>query len=110
MLSRNRKILFTLILTGLSLSAQASPMLEAHEQNNPETALREHHDRRLDRAVSEVRRQTGGRVLSAGVDEGNGDRIRIKVLMPNGRVRTVTVDAGAGDSREYGGEYYNDNH
>lgn len=108
MLSKSRKILFMLILSGLSLSTQARPMFEADGQNDPEAAVREHHDRRIDRAAGEVQRQTGGRVLSASVDEDNGDKIRIKVLMPNGRVRTVTVDAGTGDSREYG-EHNNDN-
>lgn len=106
MLSKHRNILFTLILTGLSLSVQARPMFDAQGQNDPEAAVREHHDRRLDRAAGEVRRQTGGRVLSADVDEANAGRIRIKVLMPNGRVRTVAVDAGAGDPR---GEYSDDN-
>ncbi len=101
MLSRTRKILFTLILAGLALPAQALPVHETYGQNDPEAAMREHYDRRLDRAVGEARRQTGGRVLSADVDEANADRIRIKVLMPGGRVRTVTVDAGGGDPREH---------
>lgn len=47
----------------------------------------------LDEAVSRVRRDSGGRVLSA---EARGDTYRIKVLLPNGAVRVVNVDARSG--------------
>lgn len=47
----------------------------------------------LDEAVTRVRRETGGRVLSAEPRDG---RYRIKVLMPNGAVRVVNVDARSG--------------
>jgi uncharacterized membrane protein YkoI len=47
----------------------------------------------LDEAVTRVRRETGGRVLSA---EGRDGRYRIKVLLPNGAVRVVNVDARSG--------------
>ncbi len=47
----------------------------------------------LDEAVTRVRRDTGGRVLSA---EARDSRYRIKVLMPNGAVRVVNVDARSG--------------
>lgn len=47
----------------------------------------------LDEAVARVRRDTGGRVLSAEPRDG---RYRIKVLMPNGAVRVVNVDARSG--------------
>jgi hypothetical protein len=40
-----------------------------------------------------VRRDTGGRVLSAEARDG---RYRIKVLLPNGAVRVVNVDARSG--------------
>ncbi|MDD3519560.1 MAG: hypothetical protein PHQ14_14525 [Chromatiales bacterium] len=49
----------------------------------------------LDQAVEQVRRQTGGRVLSAETVDAGGRRVhRIKVLTPDQRVRVVTVDAG----------------
>lgn len=47
----------------------------------------------LDEAVTRVRRETGGRVLSA---EARDSRYRIKVLLPNGAVRVVNVDARSG--------------
>lgn len=47
----------------------------------------------LDQAVTRVRRDTGGRVLSAEARDG---RYRIKVLLPNGAVRVVNVDARSG--------------
>jgi uncharacterized membrane protein YkoI len=47
----------------------------------------------LDEAVTRVRRETGGRVLSAEARDG---RYRIKVLLPNGAVRVVNVDARSG--------------
>ena len=47
----------------------------------------------LDEAVARVRRETGGRVLAA---EARDSRYRIKVLMPNGAVRVINVDARSG--------------
>lgn len=49
----------------------------------------------LDEAVSRVRRETGGRVLSA---EARGGHYRIKVLLPNGAVHVVNIDARSGKS------------
>jgi hypothetical protein len=45
----------------------------------------------LDQAVRDVKRQTGGRILSA---ETQGNEHRIKVLTPDNRVRIVRVPAG----------------
>lgn len=47
----------------------------------------------LDEAVTRVRRDTGGRVLSA---EARDNHYRIKVLLPNGAVRVINVDARSG--------------
>ncbi len=47
----------------------------------------------LDEAAARVRRETGGRVLSAEARDG---RYRIKVLLPNGAVRVINVDARSG--------------
>jgi hypothetical protein len=51
----------------------------------------------LDQATAKVRKETGGRVLSARA-ETNGGRTsyRIKVLLPSGHVRIVRVDAATG--------------
>lgn len=54
-------------------------------------------DLSLDEAVARVRRDTGGRVLSAEAHEKRGAvSYRIKVLMPNGAVRVYQVDAHGG--------------
>lgn len=89
------------LLAGMTLWMAAIPV-EARRENR--------HDRRdevqqrepvrrdgisLDEAVSRVRRETGGRVLSA---DARGDNYRIKVLLPNGAVRVVNVDARTGKS------------
>jgi hypothetical protein len=48
----------------------------------------------LDEAVQRIRRQTGGRILAADTIRSNGTiTYRIKVLMPDGRVRVFHVDA-----------------
>jgi hypothetical protein len=48
----------------------------------------------LERAIAQVRRETGGRVLSAEtVVVGRGEVHRIRVLTPDGRVRTVELRA-----------------
>lgn len=47
----------------------------------------------LDEAVTRVRRDTGGRVLSAEVRDNH---YRIKVLLPNGAVRVINVDSRSG--------------
>ena len=48
----------------------------------------------LDEAVARVRRDTGGRVLSAQERERDrGTTYRIKVLMPNATVRSFNVEA-----------------
>ncbi len=48
----------------------------------------------LDEAVARIRRETGGRILRAETVTRNGQRVhRIKVLLPNGRVKIFTVKA-----------------
>lgn len=48
----------------------------------------------LNEAVQQVKRDTGGRVLSADtVNQGGRTVHRIKVLTPSGQVRVVVVDA-----------------
>ncbi len=48
----------------------------------------------LEQATAKVRRQTGGRILSAKESHRGGRKVyRIKVLLPSGHVRVVTVNA-----------------
>ncbi len=48
----------------------------------------------LEQATAKVRRQTGGRILSARESHRGGRKVyRIKVLLPSGHVRVVTVNA-----------------
>lgn len=54
----------------------------------------------LDEAAARVRKQTGGRVLSADTTSSrNGAVHRIKVLLPSGRVRVYLVDAATAELR-----------
>lgn len=51
----------------------------------------------LDEAVSRVRRQSDGRILSAETVRSDGRRVyRIKVLSRDGRVSRVDIDADTG--------------
>jgi uncharacterized membrane protein YkoI len=78
-------VLLTLLLGCAALAAHAKP---PHDGRGAERDARG-----LDRAVGQVKRETGGRVLDADVDDHDGDRsYRVKVLTPNGRVRVITVD------------------
>lgn len=48
-------------------------------------------------AARAVERATGGRVLSVNREDSNGRVVyRVKVLLPGGRIRVVTVDGETG--------------
>lgn len=48
----------------------------------------------LEQAAARVKHQTGGRILSASESRKGGRKVyRIKVLLPSGNVRVVTVNA-----------------
>lgn len=48
----------------------------------------------LEQAVAQVRQQTGGRILTAETRTVEGRRVhRIKVLLPDGRIRIILVEA-----------------
>ncbi len=88
------------LLTGLLTWASTAPV-EARRDDRPDRSSRREEVRRdgisLDEAVARVRRETGGRVLSAEARDRRGDTTyRIKVLLPNGAVRVVNVDARSG--------------
>ncbi|MCR4302537.1 MAG: hypothetical protein NUV51_13120 [Sulfuricaulis sp.] len=81
-----RGLFFTCLLAGLLALATAVPA-EARRDGT------RHERSSLDEAVSNVRRDTGGRVLSAEKRERNrGTTYRIKVLMPNASVRSFDVE------------------
>lgn len=49
----------------------------------------------LNQAAAQVQQQTGGRVLAANTEQRKGRFVhRIRVLLPNGVVRTMSIDAG----------------
>ncbi|MEE8387068.1 MAG: PepSY domain-containing protein [Acidiferrobacterales bacterium] len=51
----------------------------------------------LEQAAARVRSQTGGRILSADEIRHDGRKVyRIKVLLPSGHVRVITVNANGG--------------
>lgn len=90
-----RIFLAALIIACTATAVQAKPRDE--DERGREREHRALRDREgpssLDEAVSRVRRETRGRVLSADTEERDGDAVhRIKVLTPSGRVRVLTVD------------------
>ena len=83
------------LLAGLLL---ASPSLYARSQQPASTApYLQLAQMDAGSAARLVQSRTGGRVLSVDRAEKNGRVMyRVKVLLPEGRVRTVTVDADSG--------------
>lgn len=54
-----------------------------------------------DEAAALARQATGGRVLDIEAEEGGGEKVyRVKILLPDGRVRVVRVDAYSGNVRD----------
>jgi uncharacterized membrane protein YkoI len=84
----------TCILAGLVVCAAAAPAEARRDGRSArhDGAVQERLS--LDEAVSDVRRDTGGRVLSAQKRERDrGSTYRIKVLLPNATVRSFDVEA-----------------
>jgi uncharacterized membrane protein YkoI len=96
-----RKRFFSCLLAGL-LALASTGMAEARrDDRRDDHSSRQETSRRdgisLDEAVARVRRETGGRVLSAEARDRRGDTTyRIKVLLPDGAVRVYNVDARSG--------------
>jgi uncharacterized membrane protein YkoI len=93
------KRFITLLLAILSLAALSTAPDAAEAGAYPHWLARRGGDSdggtSLSEAVQQVQRETGGRVLSADtVSQGGRSVHRIKVLLPSGHVRVVTVDAG----------------
>lgn len=91
--------LLSFLLAGLLAWAAAFPA-QAREGHPPrrESAPRERPS--LDEAVANLRRDTGGRVLSAREQERrSGAAYRIKVLLPDASVRSFDVPARGRERR-----------
>ncbi|HSH28283.1 MAG TPA: hypothetical protein VK971_00125 [Thiohalobacter sp.] len=81
--------LFGVLLAGLAEPAPAQPPRDRPSAERPGG------DPGLDRAVAEIERRTGGRVLSAErVDRDGREAYRIKLLTRDGHVRVIWRDAG----------------
>jgi len=91
--------LMTCLLAGLLVWAAVLPVEARRDERSSRQATRQD-GLSLDEAVARVRRDTGGRVLSAEARENRGrTTYRIKVLLRDGSVRVVNVDAQSGEIR-----------
>lgn len=96
-----RKTFIICLLAGLLAWAPSAPVEARRDDRRDDRPSSREEARRdeisLDEAVARARRETGGRVLSAEARNQRGSTTyRIKVLMPNGAVRVVNVDARSG--------------
>ncbi len=88
------------VLAGLLLAAASVPALAAPDWMRgsqsplePQTLVRPSSGVTLEQAANLVRRQTGGRVLSASPAERGGQRgYEVRVLLDGKRVKNVFVD------------------
>lgn len=88
------------LMTGLLVWASLAPVEARRGERSSRSEITRQNTLSLDEAVARVRRDTGGRVLAAEAREQRGrTTYRIKVLLPNGSVRVVDVDAQSGESR-----------
>lgn len=95
-----RMKLVTCLLAALLVGAATAPAQARRGERAPRGEAAQRAGISLDEAVARVRRDTGGRVLAAEAREDRGRTVyRIKVLLPNGSVRVVNVDAQSGTTR-----------
>ena len=95
-----RMKLMTWLLAGLLAWAALAPAQARRDERAPRGEASQRDGISLDEAVARVRQDTGGRVLAAETRSDGGRTIyRIKVLLPNGSVRVVNVDAQSGATR-----------
>jgi uncharacterized membrane protein YkoI len=82
-------LLLTLFTTGVD-SVSAKPFVSGYYGSR----LAAKQGVSLEQAVAEVQRETNGRILTAETVKRKGRPVhRIKVLLPNGKVRVMHVDA-----------------
>lgn len=90
----------TCLLAGLLVWAAVLPVEARRDERSSRREATQRDGISLDEAVARVRRDTGGRVLSAEARENRGrTSYRIKVLLRDGSVRVVNVDAQSGEIR-----------
>ena len=90
----------TCLLAGLLAWAAVLPVEARRDERSSRNEATRRDGVSLDEAVARVRRDTGGRVLSAEARENRGrTTYRIKVLLRDGSVRVVNVDAQSGEIR-----------
>ncbi|HSD96574.1 MAG TPA: PepSY domain-containing protein [Sulfuricaulis sp.] len=90
----------TCLFAGLLMGASAAPVEARRDEHSSRREAAQRNGISLDEAVARVRRDTGGRVLSAEAREYRGrTSYRIKVLLRDGSVRVVNVDAQSGEIR-----------
>ena len=90
----------TCLFAGLLVCASVIPVEARRDEHSPRREAAQRDGISLDEAVARVRRDTGGRVLSAEARENRGrTSYRIKVLLRDGSVRVVNVDAQSGEIR-----------
>jgi hypothetical protein len=88
-----RTQLMTSLLAGFLAWAAVVPAEAGRDGRSPHHDSARQERSALDEAVSNVRRDTGGRVLSAQKRERDrGTSYRIKVLLPNATVRSLDVE------------------
>ena len=92
--------LMTYLLVGLLVCTSVVPVEARRDEGSSRSEASRRNGLTLDEAVARVRRDTGGRVLSAETRENRGrTTYRIKVLLRDGSVRVVNVDAQSGEIR-----------
>lgn len=90
----------TCLFAGLLVWASVIPVEARRDERSSGSEASRRNGLTLDEAVARVRRDTGGRVLSAEARENRGrTTYRIKVLLRDGSVRVVNVDAQSGEIR-----------
>ena len=79
-----KPFIFAFIFLTLSLAGTVTQAKQFQPENHTN----------LDQAVQQVKKQTGGRILSAKTKNNDGKKVhKIKVLLPNGKVRIIRVNA-----------------
>ena len=92
--------LMTYLLAGLLVYTSVIPVEARRDERSSRREAVQRDGISLDEAVARVRRDTGGRVLSAETRDNRGrTSYRIKVLLRDGSVRVVNVDAQSGEFR-----------
>lgn len=87
------KRVITALFLLAALGAQPASAVAGQAWGSP-TLARASSGKSLDQAVAQVRKQTGGRILSAETVQKKGRKVhRIKVLTRDNKVRIIHVDA-----------------